>query len=89
MFYFYTNVLKFNPQFLSVLRALNSISMVAGIMIYYAFFKKVLITYKDGPQETARPRLTALYGVRPHTTITDHQTERPPGNPRQTVHHHR
>jgi hypothetical protein len=58
-------------------------------MIYYAFFKKVQITYKDGPQEAAGPRLSALYGVRPHTTSTNHQTERAAGNPRQTVHHHR
>lgn len=47
MFYFYTNVLKFTPSFLSILRALNSISMVAGIVIYYAFFKNVSYLIKD------------------------------------------
>lgn len=52
MFYFYTNVLKFSPAFLSILRALNSISMVGGIALYYACFKNVIIIKKDIIEKT-------------------------------------
>lgn len=48
MFYFYTNLLKFTPAFLSILRALNSVSMVGGIALYYIYFKNVIL-YMNRP----------------------------------------
>jgi len=54
MFYFYTNVLKFSPAFLSILRAINSVSLIGGIALYYMYFKNVILYIN-------RPKLRNYY----------------------------
>lgn len=41
MFYFYTEELKFDPEFLGQLKLINSIASLLGITIYNLFFKNV------------------------------------------------
>ncbi len=41
MFYFYTNKLNFEPQFLGELKLVHAIANIIGIAIYHRFFKLV------------------------------------------------
>ena len=41
MFYFYSNELKFSPQFIGFLRTLNSLALLFGIILYQMYLKHV------------------------------------------------
>ncbi len=41
MFYFYTNELKFSPEFLGYLKLIYAIGSLFGVSMYHRFFKHV------------------------------------------------
>jgi hypothetical protein len=70
MFYFYTNSLKFEPEFMGELKLVHALANIIGIQIYHRFFKHV--PFKK--LFTISALLTCLAGLSQILLVTRHNT---------------